>query len=620
MLATGSAVYDYLREAGDGQPEAYERLWRIEPDGYRHPEGRILVRRVAQRDDLCEATFVWPDGYGEVVFHRGTHGDLLLKLHEILLHGPAFCPTYKSRDHVPVHRFGADDSSRATVQQGELRLKRFFDNQLLLFIPSTAFAALGIVGACSEQEGELFEFLVQSEGERWSRARPLALDFGGRWHKVRVSNFPNEIGFCLVDEGRLVLVPREPAEGEGLTQVEIQLVHNEIVTQLDVVPIDHDLCPGSLEQVIWSDGSGAPWSRPGRTPGSLGTASRVHQAAAPQSAARGWRAPRAPQSPGRGQRVPAKGPERPPHPAFVPLLARYFGELAEPAGLASDLRKQLGLPGEGEEISPLMCAAVRGVDVRGRGDALWSDLEAACGFKSRFHERTHYNLLTQLIEHGIICRPCADTTGRIFPWSEFSDPCAEAPRRLCAFFGTTPQRVLAEWEAGTRPGAAASGRTASPSSPPSSPPPRPPFSRTSGSDSCESPPSASSQDRGRPPAPASGASRPETAPQAPTPRESTPSPGAPEPHTAAPEPHAAAPEPHTAGIPAEAEPWDAGASVFGASWPLRPTERHDPLAAEHLRIRPRYTSDDDDIPDLDVEDDDEDDGNDGSARGPPGAP
>lgn len=572
-----------MRRAGYGQPFFYQRLWRRDLDGYHHDtEGSVYMRPLAARPDLCEATFDW--GHGSAIFHRGTHFEYLAKLQEILWFGPGFSPAYNRLEHVPVSECESDESVRATVPEGQFRLKRFFNQRLLLFIRAGVEGNLGIV-TCSvfPEEGD-FELEAQGEGERWCDTRPLAVCFGGRLLKVRVSNFPNELGFCFVDghvKGRrLVLVPLKPPEGAPLTQLEVVLVDDHEPTQLGVVSIKQDLFPGTPEQVIWSDGAGTPWTRSGQTFGHGGSTSAdssgvaatpgAHRTPTPASASAS-RASRTPQPPGPRESA------TPPHPAFVPLLVRYFGELAESGKTAVALRRELGLPGGAEEISPLMRAVEHGVDLRGRGHVLWSALEMACGFKSRFRERTHYNFLTRLQTDGIICRPCADTSGRILPLSEFGHPCAEAARRLCARFGTTPERVLDEWEV-------RSSRTTPPS-----PPPRPPTSRTSegGSDARE-----------RPPAAAATAEGPEPPPSEP-----------PESGQEPPEPAWAA-EPENSAGPTPAADEAGDAESWFTPW-------------EHLRIRPKYESDDDDIvddPDLNVDeddDDDDDDGNGGSPRGPP---
>lgn len=634
MLDTDELEQRYSRgfsEArGDGLPAAYASQARWTPDGFEFAEGFIAVVPIGD-GKICEAKIIWDRTYGEQVLEVGPVADVMGRITEITLYGPAFGPAYQSGSVLFLHH-PIDGSHRMVTAQGEIRLKRFLQHRVVLFIPHNPGnrregEAIRIVGMSASADVGQFVDTVHARGSQWSRGRSLAVFHRGRLHRLRVSNFPGELAFaCLDGDTRLVLVPHAVSEGDMPAQVEVHLIrvdvlHGETTERLGICPIDADVVPDGPEQVVWSDGSGtAPSGRSTQNHGGeepaatrVGLSPRVHRSAVP---------PRTAGTPGRKAAPEEQEEQGPPHPAIVPFLLRYFGDLAETPGVAKGLRGLVCRPGNGGEISPLMRACLRGVNLRGRGDAQWRELEAVGVFKNVWHTRVRYYLLAQLETQGIVCRRCVDSTQRLLAFGEFCSPYSLASTNLCALYRTTPERVLAEWEATqaergnahqrhepTPPAppppspstAPTTGHEGAPTSAPSTPATAPTM-RESAVDPVPTPPPSSEPPRAAPPSTAVAApfpNAPSSASDSCSDRTAPPPRQAPEP--ARPHPAAGQPVSSPGPNPAQHSP-----GTFRAHQP-GPLETGIP----GLRIRRFYPSDDSEIEDIRDDDDD------GPARGPP---
>lgn len=615
----------------DGLVAAYARQARLTRDGGQFAEGIICVAPIGD-GRICEAKVVWDRDYGEQVLDVGPFADVTRRVAETLVYGPAFGPAYRSGLVQFLHH-PIDGSYRMVTAQGEMRLKRFLQQRVVLFIPHNP-------GGRHEGEGvrivlmwtaEVGPFVnnVHTRGSQWSRGRLLALFYCGRLHKLRVSNIPGELAFArLDDDTRLVLAPHASPEGGKPAQVEVQLVHVDILLgettqRLGTCPIDADLAPDSLEQVIWTDGSGTlsrSWSQePGREePAEPGPVSaRADRSAAPPT----------PRTAGTARLKVApevQEEQGPPHPAVVPLLIRYFGDLAEKSGVAKGLRNLVCRPGDGGEISPMMRACLRGVNLRGRGDALWRELEAAGDFTNVWHTRIRYYFLAQLECDSVVCRRCVNSTQRRLVFGEFCSLYSLGSRKLCVLYRTTPERVLAEWEASQAAGRGAAQEHHEP--PPRAPPPPPPSTTPTAPASAPSAPTptvrANTVDPVTPPPavphPPSMNEPPRPRPSSPTavvaPSSDAPSFASDSHGDVAEPPPRQAPEPRSRSVAGQPEPPGPNPAKQTLPGPFRaPEPRPGPLTDEQPRFRRYYPSDDRKI--EDIRDDDGD--GDGTARGPP---
>jgi hypothetical protein len=564
----GISISDFFGQVPHTEPyEAYGYLCRVGPHAFVHPDCRVEIEPLGES---YEVTVVFQKDYGERVIERAPYVKLERLLSDLRTYGPTFGPVFRpgQEELKPVH-FTTDDSLRLCTASGELRLKKFLTGRILMAVPHHPLTGLRLLDVWPA-DGATLGLNSELNGQEWCSGRFLAVRHRGRLHPFRASNLPGHLGVCRLDDGtHLVLVPHALPDGDGPALVALVRVHTLVFsTLLDVFPVDRDLLPDAPLQVVWCD-------TPEPVPGP-----QVH--ATPRSAAR--RAPRrSPQAP--FTEVTEEDVQGPPHPALVPLLARYLDDLAARDGVGLNLRQFLCRPAAGEAISPLMRALLRGASMHGRGGALWRQFESAGECKSAWHPRVHYYFLHELEDELILCRPCNNSNARVLPFGEFSRLDSPASRQLCEHYGYTPEQLLADWEAKN-----AATRS---SDPPPPPPPPPPPRHEPPPDGAAAMASASpnGSKRGGEDVPVEGSSSPD--PQPP------PGPSSP---------------PFSARSTATTPP--PGTVPGGGFRPPDPA-RASPLEPEYLRFRPKYHADDGDIQDIVDEDDNGDDG-DGSPRGPPG--
>lgn len=405
-------------------------------------DGVIEVRRTAS--GLFRARAIWDHGHGErELTTEGPYAKIHAKIGQILKDGPTVGPAYDGSRGVRFVTFESDGSSRAAVPEGEVRIKPFLGQHVILFVPDGGFRALSVA-----QDPELLVRAGLDSGADWSSGPRAAVRFAGKHRELRVSNLAHELAFHRLDDDTILsLVPHSLPEDGRPAMVALRLVCGDEVRHLAIFPALTE------DAVIWSDeqvpsgGSAAPRATMGsRTP--------------------------ATQFPGSG---------------FVTeevreLLVRYLHEHAAGDGPAQDLR---------QEISPLMLAIERGVEVRGWGQGLRRMLERAGDFRIDGHKRTFNHWVKALKKDGILARPLGDSRKVEFTFHEFSSLNSPAVARLYAWAKLEPPSTVirppSTRSPRTTPPPCPGTRTAHPNSSPTSPsidrfgevgcngePPRPP--------------------------------------------------------------------------------------------------------------------------------------------------
>lgn len=378
-------------------------------------DGVIEVRRTAS--GLFRARVIWDHGHGErELTTEGPYAKIHAKIGQILKDGPAVGPTYDASRGVRFVTFESDGSSRAAVPEGEVRIKPFLGQHVILFVPDGGFRALSVA-----EDPELLVRAGLDSGADWSSGPRAAVYFAGRHRELRVSNLAHELAFHRLDDDTILsLVPHSLPEDGRPAMVALRLVRGDDVQHLAILPAL------SEDVVIWSD---------------------------EQVASSGPSVPR------------SNAAFRPPTTQFVgagfateevrELLVRYLHECAAADGPAQDLR---------QEISPLMLAIGRGVEVRGWGQTLRRALERAGDFRIDGHKRTFNHWVKALKTDGILARPLGDSRKVEFTFHEFSSLKSPAVARLYAWAKLEPPSTA------IRPPSSRSPRT--------TPPPTCPATRT----------------------------------------------------------------------------------------------------------------------------------------------
>jgi hypothetical protein len=539
----------------------FDRSWEQRVYSLRASAGEHEIRfadgviEVRQADSgLFRARVVWDHGHGErELTTEGPYTKIHAKIGQVLKDGPAFGPTYDASRGIRFVTFESDGSSRATVPEGEVRIKPFLGQFVIIFVPDGGFQALAVA-----EDPDLLMRAGTDYGADWSTGPRFAVRFAGKHRELRVSNLAHELAFHRLDDDSILsLVPHSLPEDDRPATVALRLVRGDDVQHLAILPAL------SEEVVIWSDEQTAsPGSSAPSAPPSLATTRSAPAASATTLSSGGFASEEVRE-----------------------LVVRYLHHRASVPGPAHYLR---------QEISPLVLAIERGVDVRGWGHGLVRALERAGDFQLGWHMRTVNYWIKGFKDDGIIARPMAGSRTVEFPFGEFGNLNSIAVARLYAWAGL--KRPSAGTLPLTRP-------------PPTAPPPSAP---SSGSHVAYPSPSPTSPSAGRLGAFACNADPPSTHPAVPSAPAAAPSATA---TSAAPTP-ALTPPP-----PTPAEPV---VGVKDLQWADDREPWPDELKPEFMFYRPpesRASGDyvpgevDDSVgePPDDAEDEDIDD----AARGPP---
>lgn len=414
------------------EQEAQQLRCEVDDHRTRFADGVVEVRTI---DGICTAKVIWRDGYGERALERGPYAFVHAQIGEILRHGPSFGPVHSpDRERLEFFRFTSDGSLRATRPHGELRVKAFLDQSVLLFVPDGGFRLLFV----SEDRVKLVQ-AAEIYGAQWaSLAGPRwAVSYQGKHHELRVSNLASELAFCELDRRtRFSLRAHRLPEGDEPAVAALELVRGDHVTRLALVPFD----PESDVVVIWSDRqvdhpAPPPPSQAGPSPASPPGQTDSSGTTTPRSIA----------------------------PAVLALLEKYirwFVGQPKHEGLrhSGDWRRQ---------ISPLLRAAERGVNVAGCGASFRRALERAGGFDAVSGQRAFCYWVKAFRDDGILVRACGPRRS-VFVFEELCDLNSPAVAGLCAWAGVSVESLA---------GAGTVGDPSEPTTdrpPPSAPPPSPP--------------------------------------------------------------------------------------------------------------------------------------------------
>lgn len=430
-----------------------EILCTVSDHTFRCWAGTIEITEV---ENGCAARFIWDDGYGEREIEEGPVAFVIERVLKLLRYGPAFGPVHqRSEDGLRWKAFAADVSERATRPHGEVRIKPFLGEFVLLFVPDGGFRLIAV-----NMDPFMLRGMAATYGARWASlgAPRLAVEFEGKHRELQVSNFAGELAYLEVDERtKFSLVPHGVPEGDRPATAALYLVRDDVAELLAVVPID----PNAGEVVIWSDKRSSssrstscdarpPTASAAASTGEDGTRNRVRAHAADAAASE-----------------PAAGPL---HPGVRALLLRYLDAFASEPGLAKDLR---------EEISPhLMRGAERGANVAGWGMPLQRGLERACDFRSSAARRTFCYFVGALRRDGILVRPGTNPRKSEFVFAELRRLDSLAVAQLCAWAGVTVESLDARPQSPESTVASRASKPApTPPVPGRTPPMSPPASR-----------------------------------------------------------------------------------------------------------------------------------------------
>lgn len=429
------------QQRGDEQ-ELQQMCCGVDDHRVRFRDGVIEVLTVGR---VTTAKVIWDQGYGERSLERGPYAFVHAQIGEILRHGPSFGPVHvPDRELLEFFAFASDRSFRATRPHGELRIKSFLDQSVLLFVPDGGFRLLYV----SDEPATLVR-LAETYGAVWaSLAGPrYAVRYQGKHCELRVSNLASELAFYEVDaQTRFSLRAHSLPVGEDIPAMAVlELVRDGHATRLALVPFG----PDAKEVVIWSEEQSRPSPAPPSPPPPEG------RSVASTSAGSGT-----------SGTSPAGGSV---HPAVWALLERYVRWFAEQPGAAQCWRR---------EIAALLRAAERGTNVAGWGVALRRALERAGGFDVNSGPRAFCYWVKDLRDGGILVRPCGKRRSE-FVFAELRELNSLAVARLCAWAGVTLESLL-DNDAGAassppppeaRENAAPPGRPSTPSPRSTEPPP-----------------------------------------------------------------------------------------------------------------------------------------------------
>lgn len=390
----------------------------------RFGDGEIVVRSFGP---ICTARLVWAHRYGERALERGPCTSVFAHIARILRNGPTFGPVHQAdSDTLRFVQFDSDDSFRATRPQGEVRVKPFLDEYVLLFVPDGGFRALLV----AKDPNEL-KLTAELYGPEWASCTGprYAVRFEGEHRELHVSNNPTELAYHEIDKHtRFSLRPHSLPDGDRPAQAALYLFRDGEKTQLlALVPID----PTSHVSVLWSD------EQPVR--------SDRRTAPLPTSSVNPLQA------------EPAGSVAMPP--GLQALVAQYLDEVAERPGDGKDMRSQ---------AEKLLRAIERGRNVSGWGVPLRGALERACADKFVGSGRALGYLVKALKDDGILARPWGRKCQFVF--AEFHRPDSPAVALLCQRYNVTPASVFGTGSPTVEP--LASRRA--PSSPMGRPPPTTP--------------------------------------------------------------------------------------------------------------------------------------------------
>lgn len=492
------------------QGESPSELWmrqRQEAEWYRlrcsvghtrlqFPDGEIEVRSFGR---LCTARIIWKNGYGERSLERGPCTSVFAHIDKILRNGPTFGPDHVvDDDELRFVEFESDESSRATRPHGEVRIKRFLDQYVLLFVPDGGFRLLAV----SKDPDELIKS-AELYGPEWASCwgPHHAVRFEGRLRELHVSHNASELAYHEVDPyTRLSLRPYSVPDGDQPARVALyrMCARTEKAQLLGFISVD----PTDPEPVIWSE-----------------------EQAARSEAGSGWR------SGDRPTEGPASSSASPPgaepagstsmSPGLLALVAQYLGQVADRTDGGKEMLAQ---------SDKLLRAVERGENLSGWGPKLRSAVERACGCKFDGSPRAFNYLVKELKDDGILARPWGRKCQFLF--AEFHRPDSPQITLLCQRLGVTPDSVSGTPRGATvdpPPGSPPpTGRTPPTTPPPGAPTPSRDHARTSppwSPSTPAAPPSSKPAQNGAqqsPPVPP--ASRRDERASAPTPAQS-PSPG-----------------------------------------------------------------------------------------------
>jgi hypothetical protein len=364
----------------------------------------IVVRSFGR---VCTARIIWDHGYGERALERGPCTSVFAHIARIMRNGPTFGPVHEGDgDELRFVEFESDGSFRATRPHGEVRVKRFLDQYVLLFVPDGGFRAIHV----SRDPDEL-KMVADVYGPEWTSCSGprYAVRFGGRVRELHVSHNPSELAYHDIDEDtRFSLIPYSLPEGDRPAQAALYLFQAEEKTQLlALVPIE----PTIRDPVIWSE------EQPAQPDPADRSRERQTGASPPSSSA----------SPPEVE--PAGSTAMPP--GLRALVARYLGDVAEKPGSGKEMR---------EQSEKLLRAVERGNNVSGWGAALRSAVERACDNTFVGSSRAFCYLVKALKDDRILARPWGRKCQLVF--SELRHPDSPAIARLCQRYGAKPESVF----------------------------------------------------------------------------------------------------------------------------------------------------------------------------------
>lgn len=342
-------------------------------------DGHIEIRSLAG-DHV--GVIVFDHGYGSSEFVRGPLLDCLERAFHVMREGTHHPPSHEPGAPLRWHRFTRDDSHRATLPGGELRVVKHGGTCFLVHVRRDSCCVFG----CGSKD-ELLEAARSSYSKFEAHHRPLSIVHRGRRYDLKLTFNSDDLAAVTADDG---------------TRFSVRITGNETL-HLDRLAGGERSCIKTfahafddLPEFLWSDGIEPSPPQSSSTPPALGTV-----------------------RPSAGSR-----PGGPLHPEVRAAALAMFKYLAMLGGAGKCVRLWCRTAFEG--------LADRGIRVQGRGEELRKQLRLHSGVDLPGGMRVFRYAMATCRKLGLLV---SDGTLDVLPFDDLHDPASEFARAVVAVFG-----------------------------------------------------------------------------------------------------------------------------------------------------------------------------------------
>lgn len=347
----------------------------------RAADGHIEIRPLAG-DHV--GIIVFDHGYGSSEFVRGPFLDCLERALHVIREGTHHPPSHEPGAPLRWHHFTHDESHRATLPGGELRVVKHAGTCFLVHVRRDSCCVFG----CGSKD-ELLEAVKSSYSKFEAHHRPLSIVHRGRRYDLKLTFNSDDLAAVTAGDG---------------TRFSVRITGNDTL-HLDRLAEGERSCIKTfahafdgLPEFLWSDGIEPSPQQSSPTPPALGTV-----------------------RPSAGSR-PA-GPLTPEVRAATLAMFQYLAMLGG-AGMCVRLWCRTAF----ERLADL------GIRVQGRGEELRKQLKLHSGVDLPGGMRVFRYAMATCRKLGLLV---SDGTLDIFPFDDLHDPASEFARAVVAVFGKT---------------------------------------------------------------------------------------------------------------------------------------------------------------------------------------